>query len=54
VFETFIVKRLEIGDSGARFQVDASFQTGKSDWMLAGTAPLLASRLPVQVAHHRM
>ena len=54
MFDTFIVKRLEIGDSGARFHVDASFHTGKSDWMFAGTAPLVASRLPVQVAHHRM
>ena len=37
--------------SGAVFQVEASFQTGKSDSMLAGTGWAVASMTPLQRRH---
>jgi hypothetical protein len=43
-----------IGDSAARFQVEASFQTGNSCSMLAGIGPPLASIAPVHWAHQSM
>src|SRR6058998_408646 len=39
--------------SGARFQVDASFQTGKSDSRFAGGAAVLAQISPLQRRHQR-
>src|SRR5262245_45939729 len=39
--------------SGAKFHVDASFQTGKSDSRLAGGAAVSATMTPSHLRHHR-
>ena len=51
MFETARRTRTVIGESAARFHVEASFQTGKSCSTLAGIGPPLASIAPVHCAH---